>query len=325
MKAIVQDRYGPPDVLGFRDVAEPVPAAGEVLLRVRAASLNAWDWHVMRGDPYLARLSMGPRRPRARVRGRDCAGTVQAVGQGVTRLRVGDEVYADLGPADGAFAELAVAPERLVAPKPAGLSFAQAAAVPLAGSTALTGLSGVTAGQRVLVNGASGGVGTYAVQIGVALGAEVTAVCSTRNVELARSLGAHHVVDYTQEDFATRDQRYDVLLDLVGNRSLRDLRRVLTPAGTLLLSGGGTSEGGSLFGPLGLILRARAVSPLVGQTLRDYGAEVGAEPLARLTALIEAGSVAPVLDRSYDLPDVPAALRYLETEHARAKVTVAVS
>ena len=213
MKAIVQDRYGPPEVLEFREVPTPVPAAGEV--RVRAAAVNAYDWHVMRGDPYLARLTLGPLRPRSPIRGRDFAGTVEAAGPGVRRFAAGDDVYGDLGAADGAFAEYVCVPADAIDRRPAGLTHEQAAALPLAGTTALTGLRDAGRagpGTRVLINGASGGVGTFAVQIAKALGARVTAVCSTRNAELARSIGADHVVDYTRDDFATAEARYDVPL-----------------------------------------------------------------------------------------------------------------
>lgn len=245
MKAIVQDRYGSSEVLEFREVDRPVPKDGEVLVRVRAASVNARDWHVMRGDPYVARLAFGLRRPkrRMRIQGGDFAGVVEAVGKDVTRVRPGDEVY---GEADGAFAEYLCAPQGVLGPKPANLSFEQAAAVPLAGNTALMGLRDVGKvgpGQHVLVNGASGGVGTFAVQIAKALGAEVTGVCSTRNVDLVRSLGADHVVDYTREDFTRTGARYDLVFDLVGNRTLADCRRALNPTGMLILAGGGVSEG----------------------------------------------------------------------------------
>ena len=231
MKAIVQTRYGSPDTCTLEDVDDPVPTSDEVTVRIRAASLNARDWHLMRGDPYLARLApgFGLRAPTLRIRGSDFAGTVDAVGTEVTGLRVGDEVY---GLRDGALAEYVCAPRRLVARKPSTLTFEQAAAMPMAGMTALQGLQGrVRPGQSVLINGASGGVGTFAVQLAHAWGAEVTGVCSTRNVELVRSLGADHVVDYTRDDALRAGRRHDVLFDLVANRSLRDLRRALTPCG----------------------------------------------------------------------------------------------
>jgi NADPH:quinone reductase-like Zn-dependent oxidoreductase len=324
MKAIVQDRYGSPDVLEFRDIDQPVPGDGEVLVRVHAASVNAYDWHLMRADPTIpARLGVGLRAPRARVRGRDFAGVVAAVGPGVDRLRPGDEVF---GEADGAFAEYVCARSGAVGPKPANLSFEQAAAVPLAGNTALVGLrdaARVQSGQRVLVNGASGGVGTFAVQLAGSLGAEVTGVCSTRNVELVRSLGAEHVIDYTREDFTRHGQRYDVVFDLVCTRSLRDLRRALTPSGTLALAGAGAP--GSLVGGVGLIARAVLARPFVRQRLVPVlGPAPTTERLAALRELAESGAIAPVIDRSYALKDVPDAIRYVENEHARAKVVITV-
>ncbi|MET0788501.1 MAG: NAD(P)-dependent alcohol dehydrogenase [Cellulomonas sp.] len=323
MKAIVQTRYGSPDELSLDDVDEPEPDVGQVKVRVRAASLNARDWHLMRGDPYVARLSseFGRRGPREPIRGSDFAGTVEAVGPDVVGLRPGDEVY---GECDGALAEYVCAPERLVARKPANLTFEQAAAVPLAATTALQALTGrVRPGQSVLVNGASGGVGTFAVQLARALGAEVTAVCSTRNVELLRSLGAE-VVDYTRDDAFRAGRRHDVVLDLVGNRSLRDLRRALTPAGTLILSGGGTSRGGSFLGPIGLLVRGRLAGPFVSQRIVALQVVPGAEHLDALRELAEAGTIVPVIDRTYPLPAAADALRYLEHEHARAKVVVTV-
>lgn len=329
MKAIAQDRYGSPEVLRLTEVERPVPAEREVLVRVRAASVNARDWHVMRGDPYVARLAFGLRRPSPRVRGTDFAGRVEAVGGGVTRFRPGDEVF---GEADGAFAEYVAAPQDAVAPKPAAWTYEQAAAVPLAGNTALMGLrdaAGVQAGRRVLVNGASGGVGTFAVQIAASMGAEVTAVCSPRNTDLVAALGADHVVDYTREDFTRGGRRYDVVLDLVGNRSLTAFRRALTPTGALVLSGGGVSRGGvfgrgSLLGPVALMLKGRLASGFVRQRLTVLTATPSSENLAALAALAEAGSLTPSVDRSYPLSEVPEALRYVEVEHARAKVVITV-
>ncbi|MFF3410889.1 NAD(P)-dependent alcohol dehydrogenase [Streptomyces sp. NPDC002742] len=325
MKAIAQDRYGSPDELELREFDTPVPTGNQVLVRVKAVSLNAYDWHLMRGDPYLARLSFGARRPKQRVRGRDFAGLVEAVGADVKRLRPGDEVF---GEADGAFAEYVCAPDDVVERKPAGLTFEQAAALPLAGNTALIGLRDVAPlrpGLRVLVNGASGGVGTFAVQIAKAYGAEVTGVCSARNTDLVRSLGADRAIDYAAVDFTREGQRYDVVLDLVGNRSLTAFRRALTPTGTLVLSGGGVSEGGSLFGPMGLILRGPALSRFVGQRILTLTAKQCAENLAALRELVESGKITPVVDRTYaSLSEVPEAIRYLEVEHARAKVVVTV-
>jgi NADPH:quinone reductase-like Zn-dependent oxidoreductase len=327
MKAITQERYGAPDVLRVRQVDAPIPTDKQVLVRVHAAALNALDWHVMRGDPYLVRLAggaeFGRRGPKITIRGKDFAGRVEAVGAGVSAFRPGDEVF---GVANATFAEYVCAPEDDVETKPANLTFEQAAAVPIAGITALEGLRGhVQPGQRVLINGASGGVGTFAVQIAKALGAEVTAVCSTRNLDLIRSLGADRVIDYKRDDFARADDRYDLVFDLVANRSLGDLRRVLTPSGTLMLSGGGTSKGGSLFGPLSLVIRGAVASRLVrGQRIILLTIKPSRPVLAELRELIEAGKVTPVIDRTYPLDEVPAAIRYLETEHARAKVVITV-
>ncbi|MGW0912832.1 NAD(P)-dependent alcohol dehydrogenase [Streptomyces sp. NPDC002784] len=324
MKAVVQDRYGPADVLEFRDIERPVPGPGEVLVRVHAASVNAYDWHFMHGDPKVARAMMGLRGPKARVRGRDFAGRVAAVGDGITDLGPGDEVF---GEADGAFAEFVCAPGDAVGPKPSNLTFEQAAAIPLAGNTALIGVrdvGGVRQGQTLLVNGASGGVGTFAVQLGKAYGAEVTAVCSARNADMARSLGADHVIDYAREDFTRASRRYDVVLDLVGNHSLRALRRALTPTGTLVLSGGGVYDGGSIVGPMGLFLKRRLAAPFTRQRLLELPARQSRENLATLKELAEAGRIAPVVERTYPLSEAAEAIRHLEVEHARAKIVVTV-
>lgn len=331
MKAVVQDRYGSPDVLEFTTVDTPVAGDGEVLVQVCAASVNAYDWHFMRGDPYLARMTMGGiagfRRPRTKIRGRDFAGRVVATGKGVTRFRPGDEVYGDTFHRSGTFAEYVCAPENQMAHKPRNLSFEQAAAVPLAANTALMGLRDVARiqkGHRVLVNGASGGVGTFAVQIAKSYGADVTAVCSTRNAELVRELGADHVIDYTREDFTLGGQRYDVVFDLVANRSLTALRRALTPEGTLVLSGGGTSEGGSLVGPMGLVIRSKLVAPFVRHRIVLLSETPSSENLVTLNELLTSGAVYPVIDRTYSLDQVAEAIRYVEVEHARAKVVITV-
>ncbi|MCL7427731.1 NAD(P)-dependent alcohol dehydrogenase [Streptomyces sp. YS415] len=324
MKAVVQDRYGPADVLEFRDIERPEPGPGEVLVRVHAASVNAYDWHFMHGDPKVARAVMGLRGPKARVRGRDFAGRVEAVGSGITDLGPGDEVF---GEADGAFAEYVCAPGDAVGPKPSNLTFEQAAAIPLAGNTALIGVrdvGGMREGQTLLVNGASGGVGTFAVQLGKAYGAEVTAVCSERNADMARSLGADHVIDYAREDFTRANRRYDVVLDLVGNHSLRAFRRALTPTGTLVLSGGGVYEGGSVLGPMGLFLKRRLAAPFTRQRLVELPARRSRENLATLKELAEAGRIAPVIERTYPLSEAAEAIRHLEVEHARAKIVVTV-
>ncbi|GLW46590.1 NADPH:quinone reductase [Streptomyces sp. NBRC 14336] len=324
MKAVVQERYGSVDALEFRDVERPEPGPGEVLVRVRAASVNAYDWHFLHGDPVVARAMMGWRGPKARIRGRDFAGVVEAVGSGVDGLAPGDEVY---GEADGSFAEYVCAPGHCVGPKPSNLTFEQAAAIPLAGNTALIGVrdvAGVQPGQTLLVNGASGGVGTFAVQLGKAYGAEVTAVCSARNADRARSLGADHVLDYAREDFTRAGRRYDVVLDLVGNHSLTAFRRALTPSGTLVLSGGGIYEGGSLLGPMGLFIKRRLMAPFARQRLLELPARQSRENLAALRELTESGRISPVVERTYPLSEAAEAIRYVEVEHARAKVVITV-
>ncbi|TDV54856.1 NAD(P)-dependent alcohol dehydrogenase [Actinophytocola oryzae] len=331
MKAIVQDRYGSPDVLEFRAVDTPVADDDEVLVEVHAASVNAADWHIMRGDPYIARLTGsgvgGLRAPASKIRGCDFAGRVAATGRNVTGFEPGDEVFGDLGPRGGTFAEFVAVPAGQVAHKPSNLTFEQAAAVPLAANTALIGLrddAKVQAGQRVLINGASGGVGTFAVQLAKSYGAEVTAVCSTRNAALVRDLGADHVVDYTREDFTRNGRRYDVLFDLVGNHSLGAFRRALTPEGVFLLSGGGTSEGGSLVGPMGLFVKAQLMARFVRQRLVTVVEVPSSANLVALRELIEAGEITPVIDRIYPLGEAAEAIRYVEREHARAKVVVTV-
>ena len=324
MKAIVQERFGPPEVLQLVDTDLPEVGADDVLVRVHAAAVNPYDWHMLRGDPLIARLmGVGLRKPRARVAGIDAAGQVEAVGANVRGLQPGEEV---LGFCPGAFAQYARAKADKVVPKPASLTFEQAAAVPMAALTALQGIRDVgrvRAGHRVLVNGAAGGVGTYAVQIATALGAEVTGVCSTRNVELVRSIGAAHVVDYTTEDFTDGRARYDVILDNVGNRPLRRLRRALTPTGTLVLNGGGSP--GRVVGAVGSLLRAVAVNTFVRQRLRPLMARQKRADLLTLTGLIEDGKLTPVLDRTYPLADTAEGLRRVEQGHARGKVVITVA
>ncbi len=324
MKAIIQDRYGSPGVLRHDDVDEPVATGREVVVRVHAASVNARDWHTVRGDPYLARAALGLRRPHSRILGTDFAGRVSSTGPAVTRFRPGDEVF---GEAAGAFAEYVRVADDLIEPKPAAFTYAQAAALPLAGNTALTGLRDVARvqpGQRVLINGASGGVGTFAVQIAKFLGAHVTAVCSARNAELAASLGADRVIDYARADFTRAGLRYDVVFDLVGNRSLTACRRALTRTGTLVLSGGGVFSGGSVAGPIGLLLRGRLVSRFVRQRVLPLTAKPSRASLATLRELAEAGALTPVIDRTLPLSETAAAIRYVEEEHARAKVVLSV-
>ncbi|NYI04594.1 NAD(P)-dependent alcohol dehydrogenase [Allostreptomyces psammosilenae] len=326
MKAIVQEVFGPPDILRLADVEPPEIGADQVRVRVRAAALNPYDWHMMRGDPYVARLmgGVGLTRPKSRVAGIDAAGVVAAVGSQVSGLEPGDEV---LGFCPGAFAEYARTTPDLLVPKPANLTFEQAAAVPMGAVTALRGIRSVgraRAGQRVLVNGAAGGVGTFAVQIAAALDAEVTGVCGTRNVELVRSLGATRVVDYTREDFTDGRVRHDLILDNVGNRPLRRLRRALTPTGTLVANGGGSP--GHVFGAVGSMLRLAAANAFVRQQLRVILPAAPAGPtqgdLLAVAALIEAGTLAPVVDRTYPLADVAEGVRHLEQGHARGKVVV---
>jgi NADPH:quinone reductase-like Zn-dependent oxidoreductase len=322
MQAIVQDRYGSADVLQLREVAEPAIGDDEVLMRVRAASVHVGDWHVMTGQPYLMRvLGFGLRGPKARVRGMDAAGTVEAVGKNVTGFRPGDEVY---GTCRGAFAEYAVAREVTLAPKPASLTFEQAAAVPTSACVALKALraGGIAPRQKVLVVGASGGVGLFAVQIARALGAEVTAVSSASKAELVRSIGADRVLDYAREEYAGAEQRYDLILDMAGTRSLSRLRRALTPRGTLVPVGG--EGGGRWIGGVGRSLQALALSPFVSQTLRPIVALANAADLRFLTELIDAGKVRPVVDRTYPLSGAPDAIRRLHGGAARGKLVIAV-
>ncbi len=322
MKAIAQDTYGTADVLEFRDVEEPVVGENSVLVRVHAAGCGPDVWHLMTGMPYMARLAVGFRRPKIRVRGWDVAGTVEAVGANVTDVRPGDEV---MGTAEGSFAELALTgPDQLVA-KPTSLTFAEAAAVPVSGTTALRAVRDggkVQPGQRVLVIGAAGGVGSLAVQIAKAFGAHVTGVSSTSKTDLVRSIGAD-VIDYTREDFTDGSRRWDVIVDTAGRRPLARLRRALTPKGTLVIvggDGGGRWTGGFFRG----MLRAPLVSLFVGQRLRGLATKIKREDLVTLTELIEAGSLTPVIDRTYPLIEAPEAIRYLEEGHPRGKIVVTV-
>jgi len=317
MKAIVQNDYGSPEVLELKEIAAPSVRDGDVLLRVVAASINAGDLFSLRGRPWLARLAVGFPRPKDHVLGWDAAGVVEAVGKNVTRFRPGDAVFCAC---DGTLADYARAPEDAVARLPAGLDFEQAAAVPTAGLAALKGLRDmgrVRPGQAVLINGASGGVGTFAVQIARALGAEVTGVCSTRNVELVRELGAHAVIDYTQEDFTRGGRRFDLVLDNAGNRSFADLRRALTPRGLVLPNSG--------YGGMGYVLKAFALAPFLRQQAGLFAAPPSAAGLEALSALIEAGQVRTVIDRTYPMGEAREAFRYFEDEHARGKVVVTVA
>ena len=323
MRAIVQDAYGPADVLELRDIDKPEAGDGEVLVRVHAAGVDRGAWHLMTGLPYPIRLAgVGFRAPKNKVLGSEVAGQVEAVGKEVTRFRPGDDV---MGTCNGSFAEYARSRQDRLAAKPANLGFEQAAAVPISGSTALQALRDqgrVRAGQKVLVVGASGGVGSFAVQIAKAFDTEVTGVCSTPKVELVRSLGADHVLDYTVEDVADGRQRYDLVLDIGGNTSVTRLRRALTPEGTLVIVGG--ESGGRWLGGLQRQLRALVTSPFVRQRLRVFVAREHYEQLEALTELIEAGKVMPAIDRTYPLSDVAEAIRYLEQGHARGKVVITV-
>jgi NADPH:quinone reductase-like Zn-dependent oxidoreductase len=296
MKAIVYTRYGPPDVLELTEVEKLAPRDDEVLLKVRAASVNPADWHLLRGDPYIARLQLGLRRPKDRVLGCDVAGRAEAVGKNVTSLQTGDEVFGSpFMHGFGAFAECVRISEDLLAPKPVALSFEQAAAVPLAASTALQGLrehGRIEPGHKVLIVGASGGVGTFAVQVARSFDAEVSGVCSTRNVEMVRSLGADHVIDYTQEDFTQSGHKYDLIFQLAGTRSPSECRRALSPEGTLVLSSG--ESDGRWIGPVGRIIRAALLSPFVRQKLANFTVKPNKEDLQFLKQLIEAGKLTPV-------------------------------
>lgn len=323
MKAVVHPCYGKADVLRYEDVALPQPGDDEVLVEVRAVALNPLDWHYMTGTPYIMRLESGFGRPKSDRLGVDFAGIVAAVGPGVTRFKPGDEV---LGSRFGAFAEYAVVAEgRAVVPKPSRLSFEQAAAVPVAAITALQGLRDkgrVKAGDKVLINGASGGVGTYAVQIAKALGAEVTGVSSAGNVELVRSIGADHVIDYKREDFTQGERRYDVVIDMVGNRSFREVARVLQPDGRYVIVGGPSDN--RWLGALTAPLKAWLQSPFVEPTSTFFMAQTNADDMHYLARLMEEGKVMPVIDRAYPLEQVADAIDYLERGRARGKVVVVV-
>lgn len=322
MQAIVQDTYGPSDVLSVATVDVPEIGPNEVLVRVRAAGLDRGTWHLMTGRPYLMRLAFGFRGPKNPVPGRDVAGTVERIGSAVTAFSVGDEVF---GVAPGSFAEYAVAREDKLAHKPTALTFEQAAVVPISGVTALQALTDVgriQAGQKVLVIGASGGVGSYAVQLAKAFGADVTGVCSTAKLDLVRSLGADHAIDYTREDFADGEAHYDLILDIAGNPGLSRLRRALTPDGTAVIVGG--EEGDSLTGGMGRQLRARVVSLFVGQRLTSLLSRERASDMARLAELIVAGKVAPRIDQVYPLDRAPEAMHRLELGEVRGKVVIIV-
>ncbi len=323
MRAVVQDTYGTVDVLRLEEIDRLQVADDEVLVRVRSAGVHIGDWHLMMGQPYLMRvMGFGLRAPKARVRGTGVAGTVEAVGKNVTRFHVGDEVF---GTCDGSFAEYAAGREDTLAHTPANLTFEQAAAVPTSACTALQALRAgqIASGQQVLIIGASGGVGMFAVQIAKSFGAQVTGVCSPAKVDLVRSVGADAVIDYTKSELTQDGRRYDLILVMGGDRSLSELRHALTPKGTLVLVGG--EGGGRLVGAaMGRSLRALALSPLVSQSLRMVVAAAKAADLQFVTELIEAGKVTPVIDKTYPLSQVPEAIGYLHAGHARGKIVITV-
>jgi NADPH:quinone reductase-like Zn-dependent oxidoreductase len=320
MKAIVYTKYGSPDVLQFKEVEKPAPTDGQILVKIYAASANPLDWHLMRASPFLARLAGGLRKPKDPRLGADFAGRVEAVGANVAQFQPGDDVF---GASTGAFAEYICVAESEVALKPANLSFEQAAVVPVAATTALQGLRDagqIHTGQRVLVNGASGGVGTFAVQIARAFGTEVTGVCSTRNLDMVRSIGADHAIDYMKEDFTRTGQHYDLIYDAVGNRSVSAYRRALNPGGTCVVAGFTSLPRlfeHMLLGPLRSKIGDKKVG-LMGT------AQIKQQDLVSLRELLEAGKVTPVIDRRYSLREVPEAIRYLEAKHARGKVVITV-
>jgi NADPH:quinone reductase-like Zn-dependent oxidoreductase len=323
MKAIVYRCYGAPDVLKVENIEKPVPAATQVLVKVHAASVNPYDWHYMRGKPYFMRVESGVGAPTETRFGVDYAGTVDAVGPEVKTFKPGDEVF---GARTGAFAEyVIVREERMIVPKPTNVSFEQAASIGIAGTTALQALRDhgkLQRGQKVLINGASGGVGTFAVQIAKAMGANVTGVCSTRNVDMVRSLGADHVIDYTKEDYTQGASSYDLIVDMAGSRSLLDNKRVLKPEGIFVIVGG--PKGGDFLGPMAVVLKALVLSPFISQDMGMMLAQSNKEDLAFIADLIQTGKVTPVIDRHYPLSQVPEAVAYVEEGHARGKVIIDV-
>ncbi|MDX6408633.1 MAG: hypothetical protein QOE13_1704 [Gaiellaceae bacterium] len=317
----MRNTYGSPDVLGLEETEKPALTDDGVLVRVRAASVNPADWYLLRGRPQIARIQLGLRKPKSSALGVDFAGTVEAVGKDITQFRPGDEVF---GGRSGALAEY-VCVRKAVAKKPTNLTFEQAAAVPVAALTALQGLRDkgrIRPGQQVLINGASGGVGTFAVQIAKVLGAEVTGVCSTGNVDLARSLGADHVIDYTKEDFTRSDRRYDLILDIAGSRSWSECKRVLNPDAILVIVGG--PKASHLLGPLSRMARLRLAAMRSSQKAVFFVTKMNKPDLELLQELLEAGKLTPVIDRRYELGETAAAFRYLEEGHARGKIVVTV-
>jgi NADPH:quinone reductase-like Zn-dependent oxidoreductase len=319
MKAAVHNRYGPPDVVQIKDVEKPVPKNNEILIKVRAASVNPLDRYTLRGTPYIARVAGGLNKPKDTRLGFDVAGQVEAVGSNVTQFKPGDEVF---GMCRGAFAEYACASALALAIKPEKVTFEQAAAAPVAAFTALQGLRDkgkIQPGQKVLINGAAGGVGTFAVQIAKWFGAEVTGICSTRNVEMVRSIGADRLIDYTQEDFTTGGQRYDLFLDCIGNHSFSECKRILSPNGIHIVVG---APYGRWIGPLARMFKALVLSGLMGRRIVPFIAKPGKEDLTTMGELMANGKVTPVIDRHYKLGETPQAIRYLEEGHARGKVVI---
>lgn len=321
MNAVVFDRYGAPDELEMRVVAKPVPGDGDVLLKVAAVSVQPLDWHFLRGKPYLVRLQAGLRRPKRNILGSDVAGTVEAIGKNVTSFSVGDPVFGEKG---RSCAEYVSGPEHLFAPIPGDTSFEAAASIPVAGFTALQGLrdrGGLESGQSVLINGASGGVGTFAIQIAKALGAEVTAVCSTRNVEIAKSIGADHVIDYTAQDFTRTGEEYDLIFDTAANRSLTDIRRALKKGGTYVSAG---APPGNWVGPIWWIAKLAVASMLGSYRMKAMLAKQDRDDLITLAKMVDSGQVVPVIDRTYSLAGTPEAIRYVEDGHAQGKVIITI-
>lgn len=323
MQAIIWTTYGPPDVLECKEVEKPVPNDNEVLIHIHAASVNAGDWHLVRGDPFLVRLMFGLLKPKHQTPGIDVAGRVEAIGRNVTQFQPGDDVFGDLSNYGfGAFAEYVAVPEQAVLRKPARITFEQAAAVPVAAVTALQGLRDnghIQPGQKVLITGAAGGVGSFAVQIAKSFGAEVTGVCSTRKVDMVRSIGADHVIDYTQEDFTRGGQYYDLILDIAAYRSMFDYQRVLSPTGVYVMVGGSTTR----------LFQAMLTGPWISMTgSRKMGsmlAKPNQQDLMFISGLLEAGKIVPVIDRCYALAEVPEAIRYLEAGQSRGKVVITVA
>ena len=327
MKAVIYTDYGSPDALEVKDIRKPVPNDDQILIKVRAASVNPLDWHYLEGTPYIMRaMGTGLRKPKDPRLGVDMSGVVAAVGKNITQFKPGDEVF---GGKKGAFAEYVCARiDHAIVMKPAGLTFEQAASIPIAGVTALQGLRDkgkIQAGQKVLINGASGGVGTFAVQIAKSFGAEVTGVCSAKNLDLVRSLGADHVIDYTKEDFTKGSERYDLIVDNVGNQPLSGFKQVLKPKGICVMIGGGGPNDNGLIGPMSRPIKALLLSPFISQKMSMLMAELTKNDLTTLAELMQAGKIKAVIDRTYPLSQIADALRYLEKGHAKGKVVITMA